>query len=438
MRRDIGGRLAERLGAWACPVIALAALCVASPVAAKQAVQRLTKTAAAPSSAELSFTAALDLAWQRLPQRNLIVAQQATAQTHYDAGAALFPDAPAATGTYVNDKIAGSNYNYITSQVEVSTPLWLPGEGTATQQAASAQTAAIAAEAASAHLALAVQLLDLVERGTLATGAEAIAVRRLATAKALAADAQNRFQTGEGAQADALAASAEAAAAQASLLDAQAQVKTAQAALAVVTGDPRIPRLAPVPTINGARMSRPTGADAIEQHPQVRAAEQQVAAAEANARLVAISNRQDPAVGVQGINEKQPGTRWDTRFGVVVHFYFATEGRNAPRRAAAEELVTRAEVALEQTRRAVLASVRQADAASAAAAAADKIVAQAADEQERRRGMIERAWRLGEMPLIEVVRADAAASDAAFTATRSRTTLAAARLRLVLAEGRLP
>ena len=388
-----------------------------------------------PISPALSFQAALDLAWQRLPQRDLLNARQATAQTQYQAGAALFPDAPDATGTYVNDKIAGSNDNYITSQVEVSTPVWLPGEGTATQRAASAQTALVAAQTASAHLALAVRLLDLVEKGTIGAAAEQIAGRRLAAAQALAADAQRRFQIGEGAEADALAASAEAAGAQASLLDAQAQLQSAQAALAVVTGEARIPRLGPLPT-----PARPTAAGpaAIEQHPQVQAAEQQVAAAQANARLVRIQDRQDPSVGVLGINEKQPGTRWDTRFGVTVHFYFATEARNAPRRAAAEEAVTQAQVSLEQTRRAVLASVGQADAALAAAEATDAIVARAAADQERRRGMIERAYRLGEMPLIEVVRANAAAADAAYNAARSRTTLAASRLRLALAEGHLP
>jgi hypothetical protein len=42
----------------------------------------------------------------------------------------LFPNAPTATGTFANDRIAGSDYGHVTSQVELRTPIWLPGEGT--------------------------------------------------------------------------------------------------------------------------------------------------------------------------------------------------------------------------------------------------------------------------------------------------------------------
>ncbi len=69
---------------------------------------------------------------------------------------------------------------------------------------------------------------------------------------------------------------------------------------------------------------------------------------------------------------------------------------------------------------------------------AELAAGRAAGEQERRRGMIERAWRLGEMPLIEVVRANALAFDARLAQTKSRTALDAARLRIGLANGLLP
>lgn len=160
--------------------------------------------------------------------------------------------------------------------------------------------------------------------------------------------------------------------------------------------------------------------------------------AQANLRLVGIQDRDDPEIGFQGINEKQPGTPWDTRFGVVVHIPFATEARNAPRRAAAEEQLTQAEARLEQTRRQIVAQYRAANATLLAAEQAKALASQAASEQQRRRGMVARAWRVGEMPLIEVIRADALAFDAQLAQERSRTALDAARLRVSLTEGVLP
>jgi outer membrane protein TolC len=156
------------------------------------------------------------------------------------------------------------------------------------------------------------------------------------------------------------------------------------------------------------------------------------------ARLTRIENRESPQIGVQGINEKQPGTRWDTRFGIVVHFPFASEARNAPRRAEAEQRVTEALVRLELTRRRVAAAVRQAGIVLAGAEQEAAAASRAAADLDRRSGQVERAWRLGEMDLIEVIRADSTAFDADLARDKAQTELDAARQRVGLAEGVLP
>ena len=61
-----------------------------------------------------------------------------------------------------------------------------------------------------------------------------------------------------------------------------------------------------------------------------------------------------------------------------------------------------------------------------------------ADALDRRRGQIERAWRLGEMSLVEVVRAQALASDAELARATALVDVAAARARVLLAEGQVP
>jgi len=397
------------------------------------AVPALARPPASPR--EPSFRDAVAAAWARLPQRRALAARQGVAAAQFAAGGAFFPNAPYATGTYINDKILGSNYNYITTQGELGTPVWLPGEGTATQRAAAADAATAAADADAVHLALAEQVLGLAAQAAFAANARDVARRRLATAEALAADLAHRFHVGEASESDALAADAEAAGARVALSAADAQLASAVAALAAVTGQDAVPRLA-APASRPATPLALAAAPAL--HPRIVAAERAVAAAEAKARLTRIENRDSPTIGVEGINEKQYGSPWDTRFGVVFRFPFATEARNAPLRAAAEEAVTQAQVQLVLAQRQIGAAVRQAAAVLAGAERGSAAASRAADELDKRRGEVERAWRVGEMPLIEVVRADAAAFDADLARDKSRTELDAARQRLRLAEGILP
>ena len=390
------------------------------------------RSPSAPPAPAQSFHDAVAAAWARLPQRQDLASQGASAAARYAAGGAFLPNAPYAIGTYVNDKALGSNYNYITSQAEVGTPIWLPGQGRATQATAQADGAAVLAAVEAAHLALAAQVLDLAAQAGVAANARDVAARRLATAQSLAADLARQFRVGEASQSDSLAASADAASAAMTLSGAEAQLAAAQSALMVVVGSPAVPRLdAPGP----APAAGPNPAAA---HPRIVAAARAVEAAQAASRLARIENRDSPEVGLQGINEKQPGTKWDTRFGVTFRLPFATEARNAPRRAAAEQAVTQAKVQLTLAQREVQSGVQQAQAMLAGAERGSAASVRAGAELEKRRGQIERAWRTGEMPLIEVVRANALAYDAEYARDKARTDLAAARLRLRLAEGALP
>lgn len=387
---------------------------------------------------------AVAAAWNRDPQRRAIGAREDTAAARYAAGGALFPDAPSLTTSHVNDKVAGSNYNYITTQAEFDTPVWLPGQGTATQGVARAQANVAAADDEAAHLALAADVLDLATQAALAGNARAVAGRRLAVARALATAAGQRFRVGEGSESDSLAADADAASAQIALSVAAAQYGGAVAGFASVTGTAVVPQLAGLPPRRPGQLSlmlaaAQTGDDsALSSHPQIAAAQRAVVAAQEQARLVRIENRDSPQIGVQGINEKQPGTRWDTRFGVVLHFPFATQARNAPRRAEAEQAVTEALVVLELTRRRVAAAVQQADIALAGAEQAAVAARRAAADLDKRSGQIERAWRLSEMPLIEVIRASSYAFDADLARDKAQTEVDAARQRARLVEGVLP
>ncbi len=392
----------------------------------------------AAEPATISFHQAVADAWALLPARANLAARQAVAAARNRTGAALLPDAPALAGSFVNDRIAGSNNGYITSQVELSTPVWLPGEGSAIQAAARAEGTAAGAATEAAHLDLAAELLARARRAELAANARDVAAGRLATARALAASLARQLRVGEAAEADSLAADADAASAETALSTAETELAGATAALAALTGSEQPVALAtPGPAALTSALADQPG-DALARHPRIRAAERAVAAAQENARLVRIQDRDDPQLGVQGINEKQPGTRWDTRFGVTLRFSFATEARNGPRRAEADQATTQAMVQLAVARREVELGVRQAAALRAGTERGAAAAARAAAALARRRGQIERAWRLGEMPLIELVRADAAAADADLAARKAATERDSARLALILAQGVLP
>lgn len=194
-----------------------------------------------------------------------------------------------------------------------------------------------------------------------------------------------------------------------------------------------------MPGLAGPEPPPPRPDEVRDTHPRVAAARRTAEAAQSSLRLTRIENRDSPEVGLQGINEKQGGASpWNTRFGLVVRFPFATEARNAPRLAAAQAQLTAAEVQLVQAERQVAAELQQAVATLAGARQGSAAATRAAASLVTRRGQIEQAWRAGEMPLIEVVRANALAFDAELARDKARTQLLAAQQRVRIATGRVP
>lgn len=400
---------------------ALGAACLAWPASAAPTV---------------SLHDAILAAWARAPQLQATEARGREALARAGAARSLVPNAPFATATYFNDRL-GSNQKYITYQGELGTPVWLPGEGTATERVAQADFAQVEAEIAVQKLDLAQQVADAAISLAYAANAADVARRRLDTSRRLERDLDHRVQLGEAAQSDALSASADAATAAANLADAEAQAAQSRAVFAALTGmDARQVAIAPTAEAVVATLADD---EALDKHPRVFAAVQARRAAEAALQLVRIANRDDPEVSLQGIHEKQgSGTPYDTRFGIVVRFPFSSDARNIPRIAAADTQVTAAVTQLVAARRQVRAAIAQGQAAISGARLSAAASAKAASALDTRAGQIDRAWRAGEMPLIEAERARAAAYDAELARDKAQVAVQAARVRLLLAAGQLP
>ena len=372
---------------------------------------------------------AVQLAWSNAPDRESFAARRAEAAARGSAARSLFPNAPYATGTYVNDK-AGSNNDYVTYQGQLTTPLWLPGEGTATERVAGADAATAAAAARAARLDLARSVLDAGAQSDLDAEASSLARRRLLEARGLAAAIGKQVATGEAPDTDLLAARADADGAAAALAGAEAQAAASRDAVSALLGtEARLDLAAPSAAL-------PVSPD---QHPKVLAALRAVDAAREALHLAHVADRDDPELSVLGIHEKQGvGSPYDTRFGLELRIPFASRARNLPRIAAAETALTQAAARLALARREVALEMRQSEAAVDGSRAAASAEARAASALDRRAAEVERAWRIGEMPLIELVRARQSAFAADVDRARARIALQAAVLRLGLAQGEIP
>ncbi|RFD20079.1 TolC family protein, partial [Komagataeibacter melaceti] len=98
--------------------------------------------AQAPQSG-LSFHDAVGMAWAIDPVRTELQVGHHSARARASAAGSWFAGGPTLSGEYMDDHMLGSNEGYTTYQGGVSVPLWLPGQGSATQQVASAEAASL-------------------------------------------------------------------------------------------------------------------------------------------------------------------------------------------------------------------------------------------------------------------------------------------------------
>ena len=380
---------------------------------------------------------AVQAAWTLAPDRYALDGQRGEAAARARAARAFFPGAPYATGEYFDDHLIGSNQGYTTYQGELATPLWLPGEGTATERSAQADLLHLSQQGEAMRLELARQVLEQATAGEFAADNRAVAARRVQAARQLQDIVSHAVGTGEAPGIDAEAAQAALGSAQIALSDAEAQLAGAQGSLVALTGSAELPDLTANPAVLAADRTLP-GAEQLERDPRVASAHRELEAAEAALRLVRVADRDDPEVGIEGIHEKQFGSPWDNRVGVMLKIPFGSTARNLPRIAAATARLNTAEARLLQQRRLVAIGLQQALARLRAARANRSAAATVARELDGRAVEVVRAWHVGEMPLIEATRAQTAAFDADLAARRASTMLQAAQWQVALAEGVLP
>ncbi|RVT92229.1 CusA/CzcA family heavy metal efflux RND transporter [Rhodovarius crocodyli] len=313
-------------------------------------------------------------------------------------------------------------------EVDLAAPIWLPGQRAALSESVNADVLALEGRVLARRLAVAGSLRNALWDAVLARREAGVARDRLATSRDITRDLRRRSELGDVPPTEALLAQNETLAAELAYAQADARADQLEAEYATLTGG-----LRPVlPTEDALPRNR------LQGHPQLAAARAALEAAQARARLVAATPRENPEIGVFTRYEGGFGANDNTSIGLRFRLPFASEQRNLPRRAEAQSEVTRASAELAQSQRLLEAGVRYAEAALRASETNLRIARQRLSVANEQEGIARRAFRSGETGAFELFRVRQLQQEAQMEEARAAVNLNRARALVNQSLGAVP
>lgn len=407
-------------------------LCAAQPLAAT--AQALTATAPSSAAGPQTLAQALDAAWALTPAAAAAPNRQAQSQAELDGARSLTPGPAAVSVSHLSDRI-NSNLGRREWEVEVATPLWLPGQQAARQALAQRTADAVDAEATAQRLQLAADVREAWWAVASTRAAAELARQRLASAEQLEQTVQRRYKTGDLAQLDANLAQTERLQAAAEALDAERAEQQARQTYQTLVGAP--PPNALPPEAQTADDSAATTEAAP--HPRLRALQASVEVARSRLAWVDANRRDAPELALRWNNQRGDAfTPYDQGVGVKLTIPLSSDARVRQDSAAARAELAQAEVEW--------AAAQRRTAQDAARAQADWQAARQQVDLARERSRVttdnlnlaQRAFALGEVDLPTLLRARTAAQEATVWLQRQEIGRDQALSRLHQAQGRLP
>ncbi|GBQ51758.1 MULTISPECIES: TolC family protein [Acetobacteraceae] len=385
-----------------------------------------------------SFHEAVGMAWAIDPVRTELQVGHHSARARASAAGSWFAGGPTLSGEYMDDHMLGSNEGYTTYQGGVSVPLWLPGQGSATKQVASAEAASIDEQLNVEHMALSIRVLDAGAAALIARSRVDVARTLYDATARMAASATRAVQGGELAATDGQVAQAAMENARDELALAQEEAQNATTALEVLLGRPVVPDLSRYGggDVTQARFVSPR--DMEDNDPRIKVAHRNVEAAEANMKLARRSFMPNPEIGVDAIHEKQYGSPWDDRVGVNFSIPLPSEVRNTPIMSEARNRLATATSQETQARRMVHLEMMRVRERLIAATTARQATRSAAENMEKRAQAQERAWRVGEAGVDTALAARQAAANTRLASARAEVEWHVASIRMLIATGVVP
>ncbi|MBI5107277.1 MAG: TolC family protein [Rhodocyclales bacterium] len=395
-------------------------------------VQSALAVAAGPLAGGLA--SALEQAWRLHPQAAALDARDAEAQAAREIAGGLTPEPGAVSIGSRNDR-ANRNLGQQEYEVELATPLWLPGQKAAREDAAASQADEVAAKRMALRWELAGELREAWWALAAARNSQALAERRVETARALEADVRRRYRAGDLSRIDGNLARSEVLAADAELIEAEANRLQAEQLLRRLTGAgaPRdIGEEAP------AQAAERTP-EAAATHPLLAAAAAASRSARARTAVAAESRRGAPELALRVVRERGDFAEpYNNSIGVRLKIPFSSDAVLRRDTAAAQAEASQADTEMLRARTRVELETERARRTLAAAgqqlAMAEERRVLAADNLR----LAEKAFSLGESDLAALLRIRAAAFDAESFYDRQRVARAAAISRLNQALGALP
>lgn len=370
-----------------------------------------------------SLTSPFEAAVERSAEIKGLLARMPEQAVKRDAAGALLPGSWSISVSTESDALT-TQRGAREFATEAAFPIWLPGERGATAHAADHALLALEAELARKRMEIAKIVRDAYWEFAEAREKLALAERRLAIARTLAADTRRRVSAGQAAEVDALIAEAE-------LSDAEATVAARRGELneALVHFDGKTGRKPPASFSEQLRHR-------ASAHPSVSALAAAVTKAESERHMVEVIDRDRPEFAVTTKTDR--GDRdevYNTQIGARVKIPFAYEAVNAPKRAAADGAIIAAKAELDTAERTIKHDVAKAraklDGAKKQLAALERRHTQLSAAVV----LIEKSQQAGQTSLSELIRARVQMFDAANSRALARIAVERAQSEINQAQG---
>lgn len=392
------------------------------------AVLALGSAAAHSQTVAADLKAAVDAAWQRSPQARTLEARRDEVQASREAARSWIAGSPSVGLSERSDRWTGRE-GARERELSLAAPVWLPAQASARRAEAEANAAELDAQIADARLTLAGEVRERMWAVAAARESLAEAQNRQQYLDATADEVARRVQAGDLARTDGMLARQEALAAKSAVAEARLKLREALLRFTSLTGLRDIPPPAP----------EAVPAAPADPHPRLLASRAAVLNARAALDVLNKTRSEPPTVGVAYRRERDAfGSAPASSVTLGVEIPIGTAARNRPLETAAR---TRLETAsaeaaqLETTLQADIDLAREQVAASEETFAA--AVSRAALAREHAQ-LIEKAFRLGERGLAEMLRAQSLLHEAETAERQQRVAVGLARARLNQASGVTP
>ena len=388
----------------------------------------LALASACPAHAQ-TLRDAVEAAWAKQPMAQARVAREAELDARRAATRALSPEPPSIGVAHLTDQV-GNNEGKREWELELSMPLWLPGQRDRRLAVVEAEAVQFSSGSSAAKWRIAGEVREAYWQMRLADAELQLARRKATEAGVLRAEVDKRFRAGDVARLD--INQAEIAEQLASITVAEAQSKLARA-IQTFRG------LTGLSTAAEQAEAPPTTPVDLDAHPALQALTRAGDAAMTRLNQVGADTRDPPEVSLGGKREREAAGEPSSN-GLFIRFRmpFATAARNQPRITAANADLIEARAAYEVERRRLESEIeaarREQEFATAAIALAERRFALASDTQR----LAARGFSLGEFDLVTRLRAESERFDAELALQRARIEASRAASKVNQAYGLIP